>query len=92
MPRGSQNGISNNPTGKPVGAKNKLSISVKEVIVEAVTNDIDSYIKRLKSLSDRDYVRCMTELLKLIIPRPLNEEESSAMNINSELIKRLFNK
>jgi len=92
MPRGSQNGISNNPTGKPVGTKNKLSISVKEVIVEEVTNDIDSYIKRLKSLGDRDYVRCMTELLKLIIPRPLNEEESNALNINSELIKRLFNK
>jgi len=92
MPRGSQNGVSNNPTGKPVGTKNKLSASVKEIIVEEVTNDIDSYIKRLKSLDDKDYVRCMTELIKLIIPRPLNEEEANAINYNSELIKRLFGK
>jgi len=92
MPGGSKNGISNNPAGKPVGTKNKLPLSVKERIVDEVTNDMDSYIERLKKLGDRDYVRCFTELLKLIIPRPLNEEESNALNINSELIKRLFNK
>ena len=92
MARGSQNGISNNPTGKPKGAANNLSISVREKIVEHIKNDFDAYIEELNSLEGKDYVRCMTELIKLVVPRPLNEEESNAMNINSELIKRLFNK
>jgi len=39
---------------------------------------IDGYFKKLKSLDAKDYVRCFTELLKLIIPRPLNEEEQQA--------------
>ena len=90
--KGVGKGRTNNPNGRPVGSKNKLTVSVKEKIVEEVNDNLDSYIKRLKSLGDRDYVRCMTELIKLVVPRPLNEEESNTININSELIKRLFSK
>jgi hypothetical protein len=92
MARGSQNGISNNPKGRPDGAKQKLSLSIREKIIEKVTDDFDKYFEALDSLSEKDYVRCMTELFKLIIPRPLNEEEANAAQVNSELIKRLFNK
>jgi len=92
MARGSQNGISNNPAGKPSGAATKLTLSIREKIVEKVTEDINGYFEKLNALTGKDYVRCMTELLKLVIPRPLNEEESNAYNVNSELIKRLFNK
>jgi len=92
MARGSQNGISNNPSGKPAGTNQKLTLSVRERIIEKIQNDFDKYFEALDVLTGKDYLRCMTELLKLIIPRPLNEEESNALNINSELIKRLFNK
>jgi len=92
MPRGSQNGISNNPAGKPAGANQKITLAVRERIVDKIQIDVEKYFTELNSLTGKDYVRCFTELLKLIIPRPLNEEESSAMNINSEFIKRLFNK
>ena len=91
MARGSQNGISNNPSGKPSGTVNKISLSVKERIIDAVNKDFDGYMIKLSGLPDKDYVRCMTELLKLVVPRPLNEEEFNAMNVNAEIIKRLFN-
>ncbi|MCL2651083.1 MAG: hypothetical protein FWD60_08690 [Candidatus Azobacteroides sp.] len=92
MLRGSQNGISNNPAGKPAGANQKITLSVRKCIVDKIRLDVEKYFEELNALRGKDYVRCMTELLKLIIPRPLNEEESNVMNINSELIKRLFNK
>ena len=92
MARGSQNGISNNPSGKTPGSVQKLTLSVREKIVDELSNNFDGYFTKLKALESKDYVRCFTELLKLVIPRPLNEEESNVMNVNSELIKRLFNK
>ena len=92
MARGSQNGISNNPKGKPTGAVTKITLSVREKIVEKVTDDLDNYFNELKQLTGKDYVKCFTELLKLVVPRPLNEEETSAFNINSELIKKLFSR
>ena len=90
--KGVGKGNTNNWNGRPAGANQKLSFSVREKIVEAVTTDFDNYMVTLKSLDNRDYVRCMTELIKLVVPRPLNEEESNSANINNEFIKRLFNK
>ena len=84
-------GQTGNPHGRPVGAKGRLTLTVRETITKRIENDIDNFFEELNSLSGKDYVRCMTELLKLIVPRPLNDEESDNLNINSELIKRLFN-
>jgi len=92
MARGSQNGISNNPAGKPAGTNQKLTLSVRERIIEKIQDDLDKYFEILNVLTEKDYMRCMNELLKLVVSRPLNEEESSALKINSEFIKRLFNK
>jgi hypothetical protein len=87
---GLKGGQTNNPGGRPVGAKGKLPLCVKTSVVEHIESNLDSYFERLNALEGRDYVRCMTELIKLIIPRPLNEEETDNINTNSELIKRLF--
>jgi len=89
---GLKKGQTNNPEGRPVGCKGKLPLSVKTNIVDYLNDNIDSYFDTLKSLDAKDYVRCITELIKLIVPRPMNEEEVGAFNVNSELINRLFNK
>ena len=90
MAQGSQHGISNNPAGRPPGAGQKITISVRGNIVKQIEDDIDRFFAELNALQGRDYVRAFTELLKLVIPRPLNEEETDVMNSNSELIRRLF--
>ena len=92
MSKGSQNGISNNPNGRPAGSVQKITISVREHIVERIQNDFSKYFDELNKLSGKEYVRCFTELLKLIVPKPLNEEESNSFKIHSEMINRLFNK
>lgn len=90
--KGVGKGNTNNPNGRPNGAIQKITLSVRERIVEQIQNDFSKYFTELNQLQGKDYVRCMTELLKLVIPRPLNEEESNAINMSSEIIKRLFNK
>ena len=90
--KGVGKGNTNNPNGRPAGAKDRLSLSVRVNIIDFLNGNIEAYFAALNGLKGIDYVRCFTELLKLVVPRPLNEEESNLTNINNEFIKRLFNK
>jgi len=87
---GLQKGRTNNPNGRPIGSVQRIPISVKETIIKRIEDDVDKYFDTLNTLTGKEYVRCMTELLKLIIPRPLNEEETDVMNSGSEMLRRLF--
>ena len=83
---------SNNPLGRPAGAKNKVSATVKARIAEYVNEDFDNYIleiESIKSLPDR--VRAKTELIKLVVPKPVNEEETEATkDFYAEAFRRMF--
>ena len=87
---GLSTGRTNNPNGRPAGAVQRISLSVRKTIVERIEDDVDKFFDELNALQGKEYVRAFTELLKLVIPRPLNEEETDVMNSNSELLRRLF--
>jgi hypothetical protein len=80
----------NNPSGRPTGAANKVSASVKSRIVSFVEEDFDGYMQRIKTLDDKDYIKAMTELIKLVVPRPLNEEETQSHQLKNEMIKKMM--
>lgn len=84
-------GKTNNPNGRPVGAK-KTSIDRKSRIIDYVNNDFDTFIKEVKKLRIKDRVKAKLELIKLVTPRPLNEEERNALNNMNPLLTRLFGK
>jgi hypothetical protein len=84
-------GTTNNPAGKPAGAKNRVSKTVKNRIVEYVEKDFDRYISDLNSLEAKDRVKAVTELIKLIVPRPVGEEELEAIRgSRSAVLERMF--
>ena len=83
-------GYTNNPSGKPVGSKNKVQLTIKKRIEEFVNDDFDTFITEIEGLEVRDRVKAKTELIKLVVPRPLNEDEKNADRIQSEFMKRLF--
>jgi hypothetical protein len=84
-------GKTNNPFGKPVGTKNKVPTTVKKRIVEYVEADFDKYIKDIEELEPRDRVKAFTELVKLVVPRPVGEEELEAIRgSQSATLSRLF--
>lgn len=55
---------------------------MKERIVDMVNNDFEKYARSLNKLrisndvnDNRAYIKSFTELIKIVTPRPLNEEE-----------------
>ncbi|MDR0744308.1 MAG: hypothetical protein LBF05_08140 [Tannerella sp.] len=88
--KGQRKGTTNNPYGKPKGTKNKIPTSVKSDIVVGVSENMVEYWNRLKKLDDENYIRAMTNLIRLIVPRPLNEEETQSHLLKSEIIKRMM--
>ena len=83
-------GRTNNPNGRPVGSKNKVQSPVRKRIEEFVQGDFDTLLKEIKALEPKDKVKAKLDLLKLIVPRPLNEEESDAAKTQSEIMRKFF--
>lgn len=83
---------SNNPFGRPPGAKNKVSATVKARIAEYVNTDFDTYIREIESIKDvTNRVRAKTELVKLVVPKPISEEEVEAnKDFYAEAFRRMF--
>jgi hypothetical protein len=88
--KGQGKGVVKNPCGRPAGAQNKVSASVKSRIAAFIANDFDSFISDITGLDERDRVKAKIELMKFFIPRPLNEEETESHQLKNEVIKRMM--
>lgn len=82
-------GQTNNPNGRPKGAKNKVQLATKERIAKYVEDNFNKFIKDINALGPKDKVRVQIELIKLVVPRPLADEEKNALNTKSSLFQRL---
>lgn len=73
MPSGSQNGISNNPNGKPKGCNSKKT----ELAREAIANFVDRNVPRFETWLDEIYEQngpkvafdCVKDLLEYHVPK-----------------------
>jgi hypothetical protein len=83
-------GRTNNINGRPLGSKNKIPVPLKNRIVDFVNDDFDILIEEIKKMEVKDRVKSKIELVKLVVPRPLNEEELDANKTQSEFMRRLF--
>ena len=59
-----------NQSGRPKGAKGKMTTEMRELIFEAIKEGQLSFVERFSSLQNRDFVKYYLELLKLIVPTP----------------------
>jgi hypothetical protein len=91
MAKGSQNGISNNPAGRPAGSKNKIRYNIKDRIVENIDDDfVKSVFAEIDAIDKPEIkARLKIELLKLFVPRPVSDEEKGAVSLYTEHIKKL---
>lgn len=91
MAKGTGPGISNNPLGKPKGAKNKISSEVKARLVDFVENNFSEFQESFKSLKDEVKFKLFLEVLKFILPRPKDEDvENESDRRAKELLDRLW--
>lgn len=91
MARGPGKGISNNPKGKPIGAKNKISTEVKERLALFVSSEFDDFIKTFRGLKPELKAKLYLDAVKLILPKEkeINEEEENIRR-HKELLDRIW--
>lgn len=90
--RGLPKGITNNPNGRPRGSKNKFSYDAKTFIYNNVANDgfVNGLFIDIDAIEEADKrAKLKLELLKLFIPRPLNEVEEKDKDIRSAIFNKL---
>jgi hypothetical protein len=90
--RGLPKGITNNPNGRPRGSKNKFSYDAKTFIYNNVANDgfVNGLFIDIDAIEEADKrAKLKLELLKLFIPRPLNEVEEKDKDIRSAIYNKL---
>ena len=90
--RGLPKGITNNPNGRPRGLKNKFSYDAKTFIYNNVANDgfVNGLFIDIDAIEEADKrAKLKLELLKLFIPRPLNEVEEKNKDIRSAIFNKL---
>ena len=68
---GLHKGNTNNPNGRPIGAKNKFTVEVKERIIDILDNNftIDSINEDLKQLESKDRLHFLLKLLDYTTPK-----------------------
>jgi hypothetical protein len=90
--RGLPKGITNNPSGRPKGSKNKFSYDAKAFIYENVANDgfVNGLFMDIDAVEEADKrAKLKLELIKLFIPRPINEVKEKDKDIRSAIYKKL---
>jgi len=90
--QGPPKGVSNNPYGRPKGCKNKVHYDVKKAIAEKVcdANYVKGIFEDIDSIEEADKrARLKVELVKLFVPRPLNDDEQKDKDIKSAIWEKL---
>jgi hypothetical protein len=89
---GLKKGRTNNPSGKPIGTKNKVSYSLKKLLADFGNDKFEQFKNDFDSIDDSyQRAKMYVEISKLLIPRPVSEEELDAIRSSkSVLLSRLF--
>lgn len=89
--RGLPKGRTNNPYGRPVGAKNKVPNQVRLLLEDWTVNNFEQFKKDFKELDALERAKLYEKISARFIPRPTSEEEEEANSLfKNELFKRLF--
>lgn len=73
-----------NINGRPKGAQNASTLSIKQNLQKLVQDNIDTLDADLKALSPKDRVKAITDLVKYVIPS-LKQVDAEVNNTNTNL-------
>ena len=89
---GPPKGKTNNPNGRPKGSKNKIQYDIRKAIYEKVGDKtfISGLFTDIKNVDDFEKrAKLKLELVKLFVPRPMNEDEEKDRDIKSAIFDKL---
>lgn len=85
-------GVSNNPAGRPKGSKNRISYDIRKMIYERIDNDdfVDGLFNDIEMVeSDYHRGRLKMDLVKMFVPRPMNDDEIEEKHVRSAIYAKL---
>lgn len=88
-------GRTNNPNGRPKGAHNLVTYDIKKAIAKKVASPefVKGLFEDINGVEDKDKrAKLKVELVKLFIPRPLNDDEEKDQIIKSAIFDKLSGK
>jgi hypothetical protein len=85
-------GESGNPAGKPKGAKNKVTLEVKEKLAQFMETSFDEFVSSFNRIKRDDVkAKIYLEAAKLVLPRPKDEDEEEESNRRArEILDRIW--
>ena len=83
-------GQTNNPFGRPPGSKNLIQAKLRKAIENHLQIKMPDILKVIAELDSKDRVKAYLELMRLVIARPLNEDEADTARVQSEMVARFF--
>lgn len=89
---GPPKGVSNNPAGRPKGSKNKIQYDIRKAIYEKVSDVkfVQGLFDDIAEVDEADKrAKLKIDLVKLFVPRPLNEDEEKDRDIRSAIFDKL---
>ena len=79
-------------TGRPAGSSNKISKEIRNISAELLRGEMETLQKKLKGLSDSDYIKAIAMLYKNVLPAQKfieTKEFETPTNFNIEIVDRL---
>lgn len=83
---------SNNPFGRPIGAKNKTPNQVKLLLENFTVDNFEQFKQDYQNIEDpAERAKLYEKIASRFIPRPMNEEEANAnKDFETEFMRRFF--
>jgi hypothetical protein len=82
-------GRTNNPAGKPKGATNKVTLTVRERIGTYIDSNFESFIEDVQTLEPKDRVKTFLDLLQYSTPK-FQAQQIRIENLSDELLDYLI--
>jgi hypothetical protein len=70
----------NNPTGRPAGSQNKVTVEIRQRINDIVENQLQTFESDLQAIEPKDRLQMIEKLLSYLIPKM--QAQSIEIDIN----------
>lgn len=87
-------GKTNNPNGRPKGAKDKVSSDIKKRMAVFLDGKFDQFTKDMNDVEDPGYrAKLYMEAYKLVVPKPRDIEDiEDERDFRKQFMDRIFNR
>lgn len=90
MASGSQNGVSNNPKGRPRGSNSKQIAALRSMVMSLLEDGEERFKEALDNMNDTEYTRIYIQLMSFTVPKPIAQSPSEMLRAEREMFEKML--